>query len=61
MIEIVDCPECDGTGDRYTGPERLTCPYCGGRGKLEQDVEPERVKGDDQLKVEEEDLPDGKP
>ena len=50
----VDCPECDGTGERAEGD---ACRYCGGAGKLDLDVDREEAKGDEKLKIQEEDQP----
>lgn len=48
-----DCPECDGTGERAQGD---ACRYCGGRGKLETDVDREAVIGDEKLDIQDADL-----
>jgi len=60
MTDLIktDCPACGGTGDQDpVGPVSKPCRYCGGTGKVELDVDREAVKGDDRLKIQEEDVP----
>ena len=52
MTIKVNCPQCDGNGERVEGD---ACRYCGGAGTLELDVDREAVNGDEKLKVQEED------
>lgn len=56
MTDLIkaDCPECDGTGEREKGD---ACRYCGGTGKVEVELDHEAVKGDEKLKIQEEDQP----
>lgn len=58
MTITEDCPECDGTGELAQGD---ACRYCGGRGKLETDIDQEAVIGDDKLDIQDADLLDGEP
>lgn len=45
---LIDCPECDGTGERERNIEGMDCPvtciFCEGSGKIVDDSEQEYEK-----------------
>lgn len=40
MTDRLDCPDCDGSGERRIGPLTLQCEFCLGAGYVGDDNEP---------------------